>query len=771
MVKKFLSLPYLPIFLAPIILFSPLLFTGKVLFWGTPALQFVPWWTWAWETLLDGHLPLWNPYVGMGAPLMANYQSALFYPPYWVYFFFYGLAGIKAMAWAQGLLVTLHLIWAGLGMALLVRQMKYGRLAQTVAGLAFSLSGYLVARSWFASINASVAWLPWVVLMSHNAAEQPHNFRHWVKLSLVLAFQLLSGHAQTTWYTMLLAGIWVGFRAFILSTQGKVLGKLKTFLFHEMKYGLAVLAGVALAAVQLFPTFVYLQQSQRASAVEMEFALNYSFWPWRILGLVAPGFFGSPVRGDFWGYGNYWEDALYIGLLPILLALAAILRTPIQRWSQRTVSGELPFIRILVLTIVLSFLMALGKNTPIFPWLYRFVPTFDMFQAPTRISIWAVFCLSILAAMRADAWRRPTGQALYWTRLATAGAFAISLGAGLAFWGMGDVKATFIRAAAMAGLWGVGSGLLALAAPEAGQKHRQNQVWQWMVIAWICLDLIVAGWGLVPGISADFYARNDFQHPQINGRVYLSPSVEDEIKYEHFLSFESFHSDVAWYEMRAALLPNLNMLEEIASTNNFDPMLPGRYVVWMESLEAADEAKRKVLLQLMGVEMIETLAAPKQFDVRYDSFEGGSRVRWVPCAIAVKDQAEAWERVFGASFDPGIEVIVETLNPAQLQNCPWTSGEAKVINETPNQVVINVEANASGWLVLSDVMYPGWSAFVDGQKTSIWQANYLFRAISIEEGVHQVIFAYRPLEFYAGAVISLVSWLIALVILFKKTTV
>src|SRR3972149_10789228 len=110
MLSRFFRLPWVLFFITPFILFSPLLFTGKALFWGTPSLQFVPWRAWAWEVLQQGHLPLWNPLLGMGAPLVANYQSALFYPPNW-------LLAVFDPAWGQGLLVLLHLLWAGLGMA------------------------------------------------------------------------------------------------------------------------------------------------------------------------------------------------------------------------------------------------------------------------------------------------------------------------------------------------------------------------------------------------------------------------------------------------------------------------------------------------------------------------------------------------------------------------------------------------------------------------------------------------------------------------------
>ena len=86
----------------------------------------------------------------------------------------------------------------------------------------------------------------------------------------------------------------------------------------------------------------------------------------------------------------------------------------------------------LLVVMVVSFLFALGQNTPVFPWLYRHVPTFDMFQAPARYTIWAVFALALLAGLGVEGWRRPEGRWLYWSRLGTMGMFAVSFGA--PFW-------------------------------------------------------------------------------------------------------------------------------------------------------------------------------------------------------------------------------------------------------------------------------------------------------------------------------------------------
>ena len=116
-------IPFVPVWIAPWILLGPVYLTGKALFWGTPFLQFVPWRAWAWQMLFAGKLPLWNPYVGMGAPLIANYQSALFYPPNLLLGLLQAAGGVGGQAWGQAILVALHLSWAGTGMILLVRRL------------------------------------------------------------------------------------------------------------------------------------------------------------------------------------------------------------------------------------------------------------------------------------------------------------------------------------------------------------------------------------------------------------------------------------------------------------------------------------------------------------------------------------------------------------------------------------------------------------------------------------------------------------------------
>jgi uncharacterized membrane protein YfhO len=60
-------------------------------------------------------------------------------------------------------------------------------------------------------------------------------------------------------------------------------------------------------------------------------------------------------------------------------------------------------------------------------------------------------------------------------------------------------------------------------------------------------------------------------------------------------------------------------------------------------------------------------------------------------------------------------------------------------------------------LMVSDINYPGWEVLVDGKKQEIFPAQYIFKAIELQPGKHDIIFTYRPRVFVFGVVISCLS--------------
>jgi uncharacterized membrane protein YfhO len=757
-------LPLLPIILVPIVLFSPLIFRNQALFWGTPALQFIPWASYAIAQMRQGIWPLWNSLNGMGAPLAANYQIGLYYPFNWLLLGVGWLAGTDWMAWAFTWMVVLHLIIAGWGMAQLARLMGINPLGQCISGLSFALSGFIVARAGFFSMTWCVAWMPWIILETEKIVQCPptDRFHFSPRLSLIVTMMLLAGHAQLSWYILLFSLVWIVYRTWTRSGW-------KSLLMSVSDFAAACFVAGLIAGIQLVPTAEYLFQTQRASAFDYETALTYSFWPWRIFGLLAPNLFGSPGSGDYWGYASFWEDALYIGLLPILLALGT-LKSIIKKIVGKNREEKPEFIiGFLWIVILVAIVFALGNNTPIFPFLFRYIPSFNMFQAPTRWMVLAEFCLALLAGYGVKYWTPAKGKALYWTRLATAGAFAVTLGAGLASLAMKDIHVTFVYATATAGLWGLGVGILTLTMPE-DTANRRMRWWQAAVIIWVAMDLIFADIKLNPGVDVSFYYGEKNVSSVVNNgtRIYLNPNDEYALKYRRFLRFNDFNAKEDWRNMREVLLPNLNLLDKTASVNNFDPFVPARYSLWMEQLSQLPAAEAQKWLALMDVGSQETINLQNLTVINWKLIPGAARYRWNSCARYVRDSQES---LIGTKEEIQNIRSITVLNTIVLESdiqsgektcIPDSSAVIKITKDQPNQTIVEVNATNEGWLLQADVWFPGWKATLDGQPIQIMKGDFLFRAVKVPTGSHEIIISYQPDSFWIGAILSIVGIILLL---------
>lgn len=89
-----------------------------------------------------------------------------------------------------------------------------------------------------------------------------------------------------------------------------------------------------------------------------------------------------------------------------------------------------------------------------------------------------------------------------------------------------------------------------------------------------------------------------------------------------------------------------------------------------------------------------------------------------------------------------------------VQNNLLTADPFEVTGYGPNEIVGTANAQADGYVIFSETFVPGWRAFVDGQEAPVVRANYLFRAVPIPSGQHQVRMIYDPLSFKLGAIIS-----------------
>ncbi|MBN1954968.1 MAG: YfhO family protein [Anaerolineae bacterium] len=723
------SAPLLPFILLPLLLLWRPLFAGESLFWGTPLLQFVPWQRLAAEMWRSGHLPLWNPLAGCGAPLAANYQTGAFYP-------LYGLALLIPADVALGWTVALHLALTGLGMYAWARAAGLDPFPALVAGLALEGCGFLVARAGlFPSIAVTFPWIP-IWLWRAERLVRAGRLRDTLWLGLALGLGLLAGHAQTAAYGLLLLAAYVACRLSPTAARRRLPLAL-----------LALALGLALAAAQILPTAELLRFSQRAAGVEREAGLVYSFWPWRLLTLAAPDLFGNPARGGYWGYGNYWEDAAYVGLLPLLLAATAlsVLR---RRTPWRRMAG--------FWAVVLGggFFLALGRHNPLFLWLFDHVPGLDAFQAPSRWLALVELALAALAGLGAQQWRRGPGDRKRGTLGLVVGAAAVLGGLAAPHVAPG-IRASFGWATVRLGITLAAVGALLLA-------RRDTAGWRAAAVGLLLLDLLVFGWGLAPSVERALYQGRSATAAQLEAaenapRVFWPPAGRPEagydLKFSRYFRFDSFGPPNLdfWWSLREAQLPNVGMLDGIASANNFDPLL----VSWAaEAAQAADRAPH--LLPALGVTHLVTAAMDAE--VHVTALPQALGRAWIVPAARQLPAADVLAALSDPGFDPADSVLVQAAAAGRLPAAPAADPPAAssiTLHDAPNRVTIDVVLDQPGYLVLADTWYPGWQASVDGEEAALLRANHAFRALFLPAGQSAVEMTYRPATVRAGGWISL----------------
>ncbi|HSD82867.1 MAG TPA: YfhO family protein, partial [Anaerolineae bacterium] len=229
------------LFVLPLLLFWPVTLGGKTLLPIDNLYQWQPWKAaaeqfnaqipqnqlvsdlilenYAWkhfivESLSNRQLPLWNPYQFAGAPFLANGQHSAYYP-------FSILFYLLPLTAAYGWFTVLQLFLAGAFMYVFTRVIGMGRLAGLTAAIIYQLSGFYIVSVVFTMIIAAAAWLPLLLAAIELIIQQRSAFRRpstvpWIVLgAIALACQIMAGHIEITYYTLLIMALYALWRLLV----------------------------------------------------------------------------------------------------------------------------------------------------------------------------------------------------------------------------------------------------------------------------------------------------------------------------------------------------------------------------------------------------------------------------------------------------------------------------------------------------------------------------------------------------------------------------
>jgi hypothetical protein len=526
--------------------------------------------------------------------------------------------------------------------------------------------------------------------------------------------------------------------------------------------GLAlVIATVGLggAALTLLPAYQMAGHTGRAHLSYRE-ATRYSLPPRALIGLLAPGFYGRGP-GNFWGPWDRVEVG-YAGVATVALAAFGLMvhaSWPPLRQRGCATSGRqgqqslyrFPFVFFALLT-PLAFLLAMGQYTPLYQLLYRFVPTFDKIRAPARMIVLGDLGLAALAAYGLDRLLRSEGDLRpHQMRVGLGAAAAAVL---LVVVGLFQARTvpppdrvaqatrSVIIAAALLGL----SGMLI--------AFTRRSVWMgWLFPLLLAIDLIGLG-------STVEIEPNDptlgFQHPAVVAFLRRDPSlfrIEDNAR--------------AW-QPDGALMHGLYDIGGVYNPLGLAPYEAYRWAVG---------ERGGPLYNLLGVKyiladkskppgdrrLVPVYDAAPDIDV-YLNTAALPRALFVTCQKVVSDHEAAWRAIHAPGFDPTKAVVLEQ---EQLEDivapvdCASSdkNGQISFVSYGANRMELRVKSGVEGWLLLSDVYYPGWRATVDGARARLLRADYVFRAVRVPAGEHTVEMTFGPWTWYAGLALSVSTWL------------
>ncbi len=330
----------------------------------------------------DGHLPLFDPYIWSGAPLLAGWNAGAAYPFTLLFAILPGAA-----AWTLNLVVTW--VVAGLGMFGFLRALSLGRVASLAGALTFGFAGAMPAQVGHLGLVAGMSWVPVALLCMLRLTESR---------ALASRLRWTGGLAAATGLTIL-AGEPRAIDDFAVIVAGYAIWRIVRLRRRGGPAAFSVLAGLALGAgiggVQWLPGLVTVATSQRAERSMALFTSGSLQVRWLLLTLIpdvlgGSGSFGQPT---FLSSYNFAEVTSYAGILPLVAAAALLARFRLR--------PQLPEWFIWHLLLVAGILLALGGRTPLGHLLYQ-LPLFGDQRLQSRNIMVADLALAVLLGYWAD---------------------------------------------------------------------------------------------------------------------------------------------------------------------------------------------------------------------------------------------------------------------------------------------------------------------------------------------------------------------------------
>ena len=712
------------------------------------------------DRLASGELPQWFPYEALGRPFIGATVTGVFHPFTALYFLLPVTDAYRAST-------LLSCLLAALGAYALGRTLKFSRTGSLVAGIAFTLSGYVTSLTDNIVYLYSICVLPFFCATLEKALA---GARAWtVAPAFIWATVFLNGDVQTGYYYGFIALLWTALR-----TPGS---------YRTAGLRLAFLGGltILLAGVQLGPAAAVFLDSNRAQhALFHEQALNWSTHPLRLLTMIA-----WPVAEDadpyavgryFWGNPRYgvWAESLYLGISLTGLAL-------LGAWYRRN-------LRVFVLLGSLALLLALGQYGGLYEVFYRIVPLWSAFRYPEKFMGVVAFAAAMLAGAGLDVLRARKSPPAPWlaTTIVCAGASlglqidAASAWTAAHFGAPEPLAGEMTRTASLAFLFSAVATLGVWLVVLGGRQGWLREALLLPFLATIVtLDLARANFAtyhtgpvetatFIPPLADALKTREGSLGP---GRFRLVSINEEKVMLPGWTQLRLGYEGAWSVARRQALDLAHNAQLHIESPYAYLPGYPATLASMLKQQSGLEAAARYNVAYYVGSRLrlqdpifANALVADLP-DFELALFRNPAPVK--PRVYLSRHPERADSRVDPVTLIARLDFLNGKVDMIETSGEPLPgpaeAGDARIERYASEEVRVRVASPQPAVLILLDAYDKGWTATLEsGLELPIMRANALVRAVVVPAGVHTVTFRYETPLLRAGAAVSLTGTLICL---------
>lgn len=751
-----------PAFLVGLILlfYGPVIFLRGYFYENVIRLMLIPWRSYVAHCVLHGQFPLWTDLICSGYPLGIDYATGLYYPVSLLFFLLFSPPN------AMNYYIVFHFLLASSGMYYYARMINISIMGSIMSSIIFTYSGYMICQLCQPVTIDMACWLPIILILLESHFKRGK--RIYIGFAgIVTGFCIAGSHPQITLNIFFFSIIYFFF------SQSKYQPK-----YNSYSLVIFITTAIGISALFTIPFAELLTQSYRGQGLGFEDEAFGSL-PWtHLIRFLFPFILGGPYPPDAMNESglSFSETCGYIGILPVLF---------VGLWS---VSIKKPaYSKFYFYTGLVALLLAIGKYSPLFLVL-RHIPLLNLYKAQGRYLLFTDFSFAIVSGFMFDKISDPIKQwySPNFRKLLSEMSFIASIVMGIILFLviihfhdiLKNIDASNMSFASRK-MDSYYRGLLLLIScfwlVLWGYKKISAPTFKYGILAILIIDLGLLGAML----------RLDINKLYTPESVLKTPSVVDYLKRDtgvfriYAYSNKLLESPDDYDTSLSILYHSLSMNYGIGSFHSHTPTGLQRYYEFMGPTELpwitmfAEQRKQELYkrLPMLAVANIKyVLSAETLEDTRlllkyhqdsylYEIAGVQPRAFWVSNWVNVFNKNDVLTVLLSDSFGSTIFAVTEnSRDTSHFFTTAQTPMPLAVEIPSPSRIMINTKTLTDGLIVLNDTYYPGWKAYIDHNQVQILRANYLFQAITVPAGKHQVEFIYQPLSFSIGLGITLVTF-------------